>query len=385
MKLTDQSLSEQLRITPLEITRRKELFGITPGDTTTLIQAKEVVTENLDAIVEEFYANQVATPEVEGLIGDAETLARLKKHMARYLLSLFGGEYDDIYVLSRLRVGLVHNRIGVPPKLYVSSVRTLLDILRRYIAGPAAGGSLARGSKAEGQCRTCLPVLQVLEKVLLFDLSLVFDTYIQALVTQVERGKADLETYAKGLELEVAARTRQLEEQASRDPLTGLPNRRALFESLRREIAHAGRHGHPLTLAYMDLDGFKGVNDRFGHKEGDRVLLALAEALRASLRMEDLPARLGGDEFCVLLPAVDLAKAETVMRRLFATFDALLPGPGKRALPVTISVGLAALDLASNQAPEILAKQADEAMYQAKEINGHAVVAAKADRDDKKG
>jgi diguanylate cyclase (GGDEF)-like protein len=363
MKLTDQSLGEQLRITNLEIARRKELFDLTPEDAATLLKAKEVISANLEAIVDEFYANQVATPEIERLIGDAETLARLKKHMASYLLALFGGQYDDIYVLSRLRVGLVHNRIGVAPKLYVPSVHTLLEILRRRIAGPASGGL-----GAQGQCKACLPVMQALEKILLFDLSLVFDTYIHALVDQVKRGKADLETYAQGLEQEVANRTRQLAEQASRDPLTGLPNRRALFEALRREASHAARHHLPLTLAYMDLDGFKGVNDRFGHKEGDRVLVALAQALKATLRTEDLPARLGGDEFCAVLPGVDLAQAETVMRRLFAAFEAL-----RGNLPVTLSVGLAALDQASPQAPEILAKQADEAMYRAKKTPGHAV------------
>lgn len=369
MRLTDQSLGEQLHITALEIARRKELFGITLEDAATLALVKDAVSENLDAIVEEFYENQVNTPEIERLIGDAETLARLKKHLARYLLALFSGEYDSIYVLSRLRVGLVHNRIGVPPKLYVPSLRTLLGILRRHVTGPAAGGA----------CSACLPVMQALERVLLFDLSLVFDTYIHALVDQVERGKADLEAYAQSLEQEVASRTRELEEQASRDPLTGLPNRRSLFETLRREVAHATRHGHPLTMAYMDLDGFKGVNDRYGHKEGDRVLLALAQAMKSTLRVEDLPARMGGDEFCAVLPNVDLAQAGEAMRRLFNAFEAQRDLPGKEALPVTVSVGLAALDPMSPQAPETLAKQADEAMYEAKRIPGHAVVLAKAE------
>jgi len=371
MRLTDQSLAEQLRITGLEIARRKELFGITREDEALLATAQGKVSEDLDAIVEEFYANQVATPEIEELIGDAETLARLKKHMARYLLSLFGGEYDDIYVLSRLRVGMVHNRIGVAPRLYVPSVRTLLTILEKRLAGP--GG----GSGAKADCKACLPVLQALEKVLLFDLSLVFDTYIQALVSQVERGRAEMESYAKGLEQEVARRTQLLEEQAGTDPLTGLANRRTLFESLRREISHAVRHGHPLTLAYMDLDGFKAVNDRYGHKEGDRVLQALAQALKATLRVEDLPARMGGDEFCAVLPNVGPEQAEAVMRRLFAAFETLRDLPGKEPLPVTVSAGLAALELETPQAPETLARQADEAMYRAKLVPGHAVAVAK--------
>lgn len=366
MKITQQNLGEQLRITALEIARRKELFGITPDDEALLAQAKDTVERDLGNIVDEFYESQIQAPEIEQLIGDAETLARLKKHMAHYLLALFGGLYDDIYVLSRLRVGLVHNRIGVSPKLYVPAVRMLLDILRARLGGPAAGG----------ECAACLPVMRALEKVLLFDLSLVFDTYIHALVGQVERGKAELETYAQGLEQEVAKRTQQLSEQASHDPLTGLPNRRSLFESLRREISLATRRGQPLTMAYMDLDGFKAVNDSLGHKEGDRVLQALAGALKATLRAEDLPARVGGDEFCAVLPNVGLKAAREVAARLFKAFEARRATPGGQDLAVTVSMGLAALDLAAPQAPETLARQADEAMYRAKKITGHAVVQA---------
>ena len=262
MKLTDQSLGEQLRITPMEIERRKTLFGITSDDARLLAQAKDVVATDIDSMVEEFYTNQVSIPEIERLIGDAETLARLKRHMVRYLFAMFDGVFDDVYVLSRLRVGLVHDRIGVSPKLYVSSVHTLLDLLRRRLTGPKAGG----------QCSACLPVMQALEKVMLFDLSLVFDTYIHALVGQVERSKAELENYAQGLEEEVQQRTKQLAELAMSDPLTGLPNRRAMFDSLRREVAHAIRNGTPLSILCLDLDGFKSVNDKFGHEEGDKVL-----------------------------------------------------------------------------------------------------------------
>lgn len=167
----------------------------------------------------------------------------------------------------------------------------------------------------------------------------------------------------------MAKRTSELEEQATRDPLTGLANRRALFEALRREISHAVRHGEPLTLAYLDLDGFKAVNDTFGHQEGDRVLLDLAEALKVALREEDMPARVGGDEFFVVLPNADLARAREVVTRLFKAF-----GARRRVEGVTISMGLAALDLASPQAPETLVRQADEAMYEAKQKRGDAVV-----------
>lgn len=357
MRLTDQNLAEQLRITGREIARRKELLRLSPEDTALLVAAKPLLAESLADIVDGFYADQVQKPEIERLIGDAETLARLKNHMTRYLLALFDGVYDDIYVLSRLRVGLVHDRIGVPPKLYISSVRTLQDLLRRRV--------LACGLDS-GKCQH---LLEALEKVFFFDLTLVFDTYIHALLSQVERAKAELESYARGLEQEVEQRTLELARLARRDTLTDLPNQRAFFEELRREVAHAQRNGEDLVLAYMDLDGFKAVNDTYGHAEGDSVLRGLADALREVARSSDLPGRIGGDEFVLLLPGANQEKATAVCRRLFQVFDA-----GKKHPTLTLSVGLAALDPATPQAPEILIRQADQAMYEAKRQPGHQVV-----------
>lgn len=361
MKLTEQSLGEQLRITSKEIARRKELFGITAADELALSQQKARLAAHLPQIVEEFYKNQVATPEIEQLIGDAETLDRLKHHMAGYLRALFSGVYDELYVLSRLRVGMVHNRIGVPPKLYISSVRTLMGILRRQLAGQAL----------EGDCSLCQPFLSALEKLLALDLSLVMDTYIHALVGQVERGRLELATYAQGLEEEVARRTRQLSELALTDPLTGLANRRAMFEALRRELAGAIRQDRPLTVLVLDLDGFKAVNDTHGHDEGDRVLGLVTMALGQVLRASDLAVRMGGDEFAAILPGSDAQAAQEVVRRLFAAFDAL-----RGAHTVTMSVGLAGLNLEQPQDPEALLRQADEAMYRAKRHPGHALEAA---------
>lgn len=362
MKLTDQNLAEQLHITPREIARRKELIRLDKADITLLLKAKAIIAEEIPSIVEEFYADQVSKPEIERLIGDIVTLGRLKRHMTHYLLTLFDGVYDDVYVLSRLRVGLVHDRIGVSPKLYVSSVRTLMDILRRR---------LSEKFVRDKQCDSCQSLQSALEKILLFDLTLVFDTYIHALLGQVQRSKDELEQYAQSLEEEVAKRTSELAEMAHRDPLTGLANQRALFDELRREVARALRQAQPLTVAYMDMDHFKVVNDTLGHQEGDRVLVALADAMRKELRTEDLPARIGGDEFCVVLPGVDMDKSREVINRLTAAFDEL-----KSGRKVTLSVGLAAFDLEAPQMPEELIRQADQAMYLAKSIPGHSVVEA---------
>jgi two-component system cell cycle response regulator len=103
---------------------------------------------------------------------------------------------------------------------------------------------------------------------------------------------------------------------AARDEATGLGNRRALFNALERTVARARRQGRPFALILVDLDGFKAVNDRFGHAAGDRLLRAAGAAIRSSLRRRDMAFRYGGDEFAVLLPGVAPSRAEPVAERL---------------------------------------------------------------------
>jgi diguanylate cyclase (GGDEF)-like protein len=100
------------------------------------------------------------------------------------------------------------------------------------------------------------------------------------------------------------------------DPLTGLLNGRGFFEQVPRILALAHRHRQPLTVAYLDLDNFKQVNDSLGHAAGDEVLRSVAQTLRAGLRRGDFAARLGGDEFVLLLPQTDEAGARRVLERL---------------------------------------------------------------------
>lgn len=115
----------------------------------------------------------------------------------------------------------------------------------------------------------------------------------------------------------------QLTAYATTDPLTKLPNRRALQKELTRLLAQGSRHGIPVLVAFVDLDGFKAINDTYGHDVGDLFLIALADRLRAMLRAEDLAARLGGDEFVIiglgpsnisLLPEARLAFQERIFQ-----------------------------------------------------------------------
>ena len=107
-----------------------------------------------------------------------------------------------------------------------------------------------------------------------------------------------------------------LVEEALTDPLTGIQNRRAFDLDLQRELSRARRHGRPLTVALIDVDGLKAVNDRFGHRAGDEALRAVARALESTARREDGAYRIGGDEFALLLVDAVIAEEDVLLHRL---------------------------------------------------------------------
>ncbi|WP_375402536.1 diguanylate cyclase [uncultured Sphingomonas sp.] len=160
----------------------------------------------------------------------------------------------------------------------------------------------------------------------------------------------------------------ELARAAATDPLTGLANRRAFDTALDRMLGESaggsGDGGEAGCVAIIDLDHFKLVNDRHGHDAGDRVLVAVGQCARGSLRDGDLIARLGGEEFGVLLPGADLQNAAAVCERLRRTVETLsVPVPGGM-LGVTTSVGLAPVAAGVTRATVL--RMADEALYRAK-------------------
>jgi diguanylate cyclase (GGDEF)-like protein len=160
-------------------------------------------------------------------------------------------------------------------------------------------------------------------------------------------------------------RRRLLAEQSlsRRDPLTALPNSRAFYERSELLLAIARRSKRPVTLAYLDLDHFKQVNDERGHHEGDRVLIEIAEALRTQLRDSDLPARLGGDEFAILLSDTDTEAAEATLERVRSDICVRMRPYG---WPVTVSIGAIAYLRAPDSLSEAM-RDADDLMYRAKQ------------------
>jgi diguanylate cyclase (GGDEF)-like protein/PAS domain S-box-containing protein len=158
----------------------------------------------------------------------------------------------------------------------------------------------------------------------------------------------------------------ELEHDANHDALTGLPNRRQLTERLRLAIAGAPRRRLSTAVVYIDLDGFKAVNDQYGHARGDELLVALAARMRNAVRESDTVARLGGDEFVVLLQDLEGKVDCTALLERLRDACAQPVRMAGRQVRVSASIGVAMLRPGEPAEAHQLLRMADQAMYQAK-------------------
>jgi diguanylate cyclase (GGDEF)-like protein len=273
-------------------------------------------------------ANGEPNPYVFGITVRAEVQA---------LMAL--GRLDDAQAMGEGALSQLGDRVPQARSLILS---TLAESLREAGRVEAAYDALSRSAELERQAFRELSQLQL----------------------QLER--ATLETGAARREAE------RLRDQADRDWLTGLHNRRYLARELER-LTGAGTPG-PFSVAVLDLDHFKSINDRFGHDAGDQVLVRVAARLLGALRQADVVVRTGGEEFVVLMPRTGPNAAAACCERLRAAiagepWDDVVPG-----LRVTASVGLASAR--EGDALDALASLADDRLYAAKRAGRDRVVAA---------
>jgi len=198
---------------------------------------------------------------------------------------------------------------------------------------------------------------------------------------RLAESQAEVATYQRTLEDKVAQRTRELEvatahayKLAQHDILTGLPNRSLLNQRLKQILAQAQRDGTQVACLFLDFDHFKRINDTLGHDAGDQLLQSIAQRLSAAVRESDTVARLGGDEFVLVLPGLDPAHATfevmTVVHRVRDSFHAPFR-IADQTPTLTCSIGVSMFPLDA-QDPATLIKQADTAMYAAKEAGRNA-------------
>jgi diguanylate cyclase (GGDEF)-like protein len=170
-----------------------------------------------------------------------------------------------------------------------------------------------------------------------------------------------------------------LQEVASTDVLTGLPNRRAIEEWANKQLKGAARHGFPVWVVLGDLDSFKKINDTFGHEAGDTVLRTFADTLRKLTRISDMCGRLGGDEFLIVISHVSGDNIELAINRFRELFCALsFPFAGK-SVSISATFGAAGSESGSLKDFGALVRKADEMLYEAKRAGGNCLHIAKLD------
>ena len=183
------------------------------------------------------------------------------------------------------------------------------------------------------------------------------------------------DTFELRARVRTALRTKHLQdlliEHAHIDPLTGLPNRRALMERLQCQWARIERHGGQLSFIMADIDHFKRVNDVYGHQIGDKMLQEVAGVIAQQCRQVDLPARYGGEEFAIVVPDETASEATRLADRCREEIANVHVAVNGETVAVTASFGVA--DANNLPSPEALMKQADEALYRAKQAGRNLV------------
>ncbi|MGA3178296.1 MAG: diguanylate cyclase [Candidatus Acidiferrum sp.] len=203
-------------------------------------------------------------------------------------------------------------------------------------------------------------------------------TYVILMTSSTEKGNV-----VKGLQAgaddfvdlnrELAAKNEKLEQAARTDPLTGLPNRRAIEDWASKQLRGAARHGYSLWVVIGDIDCFKNINDTFGHDAGDAVLKTFAEGLKKNTRASDISGRLGGDEFLLVVTHVDPEDVQATVNRFREQFAALSFPLAGQSVGVTASFGVAGFQGKNVQDFSALVRQADQMLYEAKRAGRNQV------------
>jgi two-component system cell cycle response regulator len=196
---------------------------------------------------------------------------------------------------------------------------------------------------------------------------------------ELERALIDLRTKAQQLEESL----QRVEQMAATDPLTGLYNRRHLAKVLEQLFAESQRFDTDLSCVMIDLDGYKRLNDTYGHQVGDKLLVAAGKVIGANMRQMDVAARYGGDEFVLLLPRASDAEAANAAQRIRDDFKKAGPGVLGSPCGVSMSVGIASLKRCMPSGADQLIACADAALYRAKDAGRDRIETAQSPPDIK--
>ena len=335
---------------------RLALLGLGEADVATAEMLHlRVIAPNVERIVEAFYGRLLAQDEFARILDRHFEIDGLKRTQRLYMLSLGAGFDEAAYFEERLRVGLVHARVGVPPGLYASAYGMLQQLILAHVPREI------RAAPADYQA-----LVAFLVKIAALDVSLASDTYHLAKVQVLEGSLQALRRSGK-----------ELRHKVQTDALTGAASHAKALATLKHALQLAQRSDRPLCIAMVDLDLFKKVNDTHGHLVGDEVLRDVTARMRASLRDFDTIGRYGGEEFLIILEDAPLATARSILERVRRHVEESPINVKDVKLSITLSLGLAAAH--EEDDVESLLKRADAALYEAKAAGRNCVRVAQAD------
>lgn len=306
-----------------EVRRRLSLFALGPELDDAVAKAREAIRPHVDRIVDAFYAYLSDTPEFARLLRDPEQTARLRAALRVYMETLGSGRESLEYFESRLRIGRAHERAGLGSSYYLGAYTRLVLLIDDHLSS-----RLSRIEVSE----ICLLV----QRIFWLDADLAMMAY------HGTRHDAVLDS-------------------VSQDPLTGVSSRRSLMARLAEECGRAERFSRPFAVVFVDLDGFKVINDETSHETGDLILAAVADCIRTGVRPADIVGRYGGDEFIIGVVEGDLQTAREVAERVSQQIARVLEEAPRKP---TASFGVAIRR--KNEAAHTLVHRADIAMYAAK-------------------
>jgi len=350
--LPDAHLCQQFGFDHQARQERLALMQLGEEDVSILRQVQQqVIQPHSLQILDGFYEFLLRFSEMQSFLGSDDHIRRLKATQLEYLQS-FGLQFQDVaYFEYRLRIGIAHERIGLPLHLYLAAYRCLQSLILDAI--PAA----IRQHPAR-----FTQYMHSISKIVMLDCSLAVDAYTR---TRVEYMNSTLEALTHERDM--------LSTELMHDTLTATLSRRFILETLSKQLAQLSRQPERhLSIALMDLDHFKLVNDTYGHLVGDKVLYEFSRVVSSRVREQDYFGRFGGEEFLLILIEIAPEEALAVLNRIREATQLQIFTYNGKHIPLTVSIGFTPAH--PDEKVDDLIERADAALYQAKQAGRNQVI-----------
>lgn len=312
---------------------------------------EKVIQPYAKSIVDDFYDVLFTFPEIKNYLLSRVNIEHLKQTQLLYLKS-YGINFDTPeYFEQRLKVGQVHAQIGLPLSFYQMSFRVLDELIIDYL--------VFHVSDDEG---TILQHVKLVSNVSALDMSLAIETYHGKKIHEMSDSIHALMDERKSLVKKIDL-----------DELTRAASRARVLDYVQNNIKNSSRHDYCFSIAMIDLDHFKYVNDKYGHITGDHVLKDTAARMMATLRNDDMLGRYGGEEFLLVLPGANIKIAKQITERICSRVNKEPIRIDEHTIPVTVSIGVT--ECKKDDMEKILLARADHALYEAKNKGRNQVIA----------